>query len=620
MKKINILAILIITLVIGTTASASWWGNLFGKEQSLGATVFNSNQVGTSPVSGYYLKTNGTTSSWEAVSATGGSLPAQLGQIGDVSTSTLAYGHLLMYTGSVWQDTATSTLGLTVSETDPLSLHLTDWFATTTKANLVITKSQVSDFGSYEAPITAGTINDYWRGDKSWQATSTLRLTKSQITDFGTYENLLTFNYPLTRSVNAISVAISTSTLLSTTLNSGNIFVGNGSNIATGVALSGDAVLSNAGVLGVNKTRLNVRNETGSPIVSTKAVYISGFNNFPLISLADNTDELKHNVVGVTIAPINSSADGFIATNGQFDAETDAWTVGSELYMSTAGNLTTTEPTSGTVRHIGIVTVKANYPTGKILLYTQPEEYVIGMTATKDLNLRLGDSVGATRMYVKNYANSPVASIDSLGHASTTQLSATVLYGALTGNASTATALASDPGDCVANTWATNIAASGTLTCNAINYAGISAMTSANLAGIISDEVGTDKLVYNTAPTLVNPILGYASSTQLTVSSNFYLPALGTAAGSFLAVNGIGQIIATTTPTSSGVTSVDFSVPTGLSISGNPITTSGTLALTWTSGYAGVKTASTTNWNTFYDIPSNRIGAGRMEPSNERVF
>ena len=58
------------------------------------------------------------------------------------------------------------------------------------------------------------------------------------------------------------------------------------------------------------------------------------------------------------------------------------------------------------------------------------------------------------------------------------------------------------------------------------------------------------------------------------------------------------------------VTSVDLSVPTGLSIAGNPITTSGTLALTYDGGYAAVRTASTTNWNNFYDTPSTRITDG----------
>ena len=58
------------------------------------------------------------------------------------------------------------------------------------------------------------------------------------------------------------------------------------------------------------------------------------------------------------------------------------------------------------------------------------------------------------------------------------------------------------------------------------------------------------------------------------------------------------------------VKSVAMSVPTGLSIAGSPITTSGTLALTYAAGYSGVLTASSTNWNGFYNTPSTRITAG----------
>lgn len=58
------------------------------------------------------------------------------------------------------------------------------------------------------------------------------------------------------------------------------------------------------------------------------------------------------------------------------------------------------------------------------------------------------------------------------------------------------------------------------------------------------------------------------------------------------------------------VTSVDATVPTGLTVSGSPITTSGTLAFAWDTGYGPVLTASSTNWNTFYDTPSTRITAG----------
>ena len=52
------------------------------------------------------------------------------------------------------------------------------------------------------------------------------------------------------------------------------------------------------------------------------------------------------------------------------------------------------------------------------------------------------------------------------------------------------------------------------------------------------------------------------------------------------------------------VTSVAMSVPTGLSVSGSPITSSGTLAVTYSSGYSIPTTASQSDWDTAY---TNRI-------------
>jgi hypothetical protein len=48
------------------------------------------------------------------------------------------------------------------------------------------------------------------------------------------------------------------------------------------------------------------------------------------------------------------------------------------------------------------------------------------------------------------------------------------------------------------------------------------------------------------------------------------------------------------------VTSVAMTVPTGLTVSGTPVTTSGTFALTFTAGYSIPTTASQTNWDTAY--------------------
>jgi len=53
------------------------------------------------------------------------------------------------------------------------------------------------------------------------------------------------------------------------------------------------------------------------------------------------------------------------------------------------------------------------------------------------------------------------------------------------------------------------------------------------------------------------------------------------------------------------VTSVDLSVPTGFAISGNPITSSGTLALAFATGYSLPTNASQTNWDAAYNDKIN---------------
>jgi hypothetical protein len=55
-----------------------------------------------------------------------------------------------------------------------------------------------------------------------------------------------------------------------------------------------------------------------------------------------------------------------------------------------------------------------------------------------------------------------------------------------------------------------------------------------------------------------------------------------------------------TSSTTGTVTSVAMTVPTGLSIGGTPITSSGTLALTLTAGYSIPTTSSQTNWDSAY--------------------
>ena len=88
-----------------------------------------------------------------------------------------------------------------------------------------------------------------------------------------------------------------------------------------------------------------------------------------------------------------------------------------------------------------------------------------------------------------------------------------------------------------------------------------------------------------------------ADTAQLnTVTSSLkgLAPASGGGTANFLRADG------TWNPPAGSVTSVAASVPTGFSVSGSPITSSGTLAISYSAGYALPTTASQTNWDTAY--------------------
>jgi hypothetical protein len=120
---------------------------------------------------------------------------------------------------------------------------------------------------------------------------------------------------------------------------------------------------------------------------------------------------------------------------------------------------------------------------------------------------------------------------------------------------------------------------------------------------IVSDQAAN--LVY------AGPTSGAAAPTSFRALVNADLPTSSVTANTYgsaslvpvITVNSKGVItsVSTASITATGtVTSVDMTVPTGLAISGNPITTSGTLALTFATGYSIPTTANQTNWTTAY--------------------
>ena len=112
--------------------------------------------------------------------------------------------------------------------------------------------------------------------------------------------------------------------------------------------------------------------------------------------------------------------------------------------------------------------------------------------------------------------------------------------------------LASIEADSLVSTGATVgqvLQADGDDTCSFIDLAGggnaqtanplsqFASTTSAQLAGVISDETGTGALVFATSPTLVTPALGTPSAIDLTNATNTPLPASGTVTEAMLNVS-----------------------------------------------------------------------------------
>ena len=166
--------------------------------------------------------------------------------------------------------------------------------------------------------------------------------------------------------------------------------------------------------------------------------------------------------------------------------------------------------------------------------------------------------------------------------------------------------------------------------------------SSANLAAAVTDETGTGALVFATSPTFVTPILGVPQSGDFSIGTftwpTFNQNTTGTAsnvtgivavanggtgtatpsliAGTNVSITGTwpNQTINSSNPGGT-VTSVAASVPSFLSISGSPITSSGTLAITYSGTALPILNGGTgeTTANTAFNAlaPSQTANSGK---------
>ena len=243
------------------------------------------------------------------------------------------------------------------------------------------------------------------------------------------------------------------------TFTAGGILQGDGTGAIQSNIMSGDGTLSASGVLTVSADAvetITVEGKATETIAMGKAVYISGaVGNNVQFSLADNTVYGKTNVAGVAIESKTAGQTIRIRHLGQLDNfDTSSWSDGDDLYLSTSGSLINTVPTSGVTLHVAYVEY-SHATLGDILLHVCGEKN-IGAPASTDLFVRMGDSAGVNKLSYRDYANNEVAYTNSDG-----EISAVEFIGPLTGNASTATALAANGANCGAGNYPLGVDASG---------------------------------------------------------------------------------------------------------------------------------------------------------------
>jgi hypothetical protein len=226
-----------------------------------------------------------------------------------------------------------------------------------------------------------------------------------------------TYTYA-TLTVNGKGLVTSASngvTPLTTTLPSGDIFVGNGSNVATATALSGDALLSNTGVLTLDTVNANVGSFGSSTSIPSFTVNAKG-----LITAASGN---------VVIAPAATLTGTTLASNVVSSSLTSIGTITSGTWNGTTIGV----PYGGT----GLSTTPTN---GQLLIgSTSGSNYVLN-TLTAGTGISITNASGS--ITVTNTSPSSGGTVTSVAQTTNTISGLTISGSPITTNGTLALTLA----------------------------------------------------------------------------------------------------------------------------------------------------------------------------------
>ena len=317
-----------------------------------------------------------------------------------------------------------------------------------------------------------------------------------------------------------------------------------------------------------DKLVINVRNASGVSMPKGSVVYINGATgNKPTVALAQaNSDASSAQTLGLLQATLANNAEGNVVIVGSvIDLNTSAFTEGQQLYLSptTAGGYTATKQYAPNhLVYVGVVT-RSHVSLGTI-----------------DVKVQNGYEMDE----LHNVSAQSPSNNDGLFYNTTTSLWE---------KKSIATVLGYTPYNGTNTSIKALFSASAPLSYSDGVYSISQATTSSN--GYLSS---TDWNTFNgkeNALTFTTPLVRTTNTISINQASASTSGFLSSTDWNTFNNKGSG---------SGTVTSVAMTMPLGLSVSGSPITTSGTFGITLTAGYVIPSTTSTSEWDIAY---TNRI-------------
>jgi hypothetical protein len=355
---------------------------------------------------------------------------------------------------------------------------------------------------------------------------------------------------------------------------SGTINIGFAGTSAQYVAGDGSLITFPSTATAAQNLITEVYNETGATLTKGTVVYINGgHGNLPTVAKAIATsDATSAQTYGVVRADITNMNNGFVTVIGSLsDLDTQAYANGTQLYLSgtTAGAWTSTKP-SAPIHLVYVGIVVRSHPTQGVVEVRIQNGYELG---------ELHDVA----------ISSPTINNEGIFYNSSTSLwenkSISTALGYTPANDSLVVHLAGNETITGLKTFNTPVAFD-----NALNVKFDASITA--FGGYYS--IYAIKGVGSGNSTLAL----YDGDTNKRISLSFY----NSSDYTYLFPAASGTVALTSQLTSGTVTSVALSAPTGFSVSGSPVTTSGTLALSFAAGYSLPTTASQTNWDTAYSL------------------